>query len=60
MRRRLIGFILLALLPGVLKPFSVRGQDLQPSPPAKPRSQCAGLSIEQSESAMTAPLKFLP
>ena len=34
MRRRLIGFILLALLPGVLKPFSVRGQELQPPPPA--------------------------
>jgi hypothetical protein len=34
MLRRLIGFILLVLLPGVLKPFSVHAQALQPSPPA--------------------------
>jgi peptide-methionine (S)-S-oxide reductase len=34
MPRRLIGFILLVLLPGVLAPFSLKGQELQPSPPA--------------------------
>jgi hypothetical protein len=33
MRRRLIGFILLVLL-GVLEPFSLQGQELQPPPPA--------------------------
>jgi peptide-methionine (S)-S-oxide reductase len=33
MRRRLIGFTLLALL-GMLGPFSLKGQELQPPPPA--------------------------